>query len=81
MTTKNTIHEWLQIGISKNATHLIIACDTFSYEDYPVYIDKKENVQEKYNEINASSMQKVMEVYNLSWPLEPQLKADRAKFF
>lgn len=79
MTTKEEIRDWLKTGIQKNATHVIIMCDTFDHEDYPVYISKDQDIKQEYEKrANGTNMQRVMEVYNLSMDIEEQLKEHRA---
>lgn len=56
---------------------MIIVCDTFDYEDYPVYVPLGADVH-KVIEANTNSMSKVMEVYAMHLPLEEQLKEARA---
>ena len=46
MTTTNDIRNWLLEGQQQKATHCIIVCDTFDYEDYPVYVTKRQDVHE-----------------------------------
>lgn len=77
-TSKETIRRWFQEGISQSATHMIVVCDTFDWDDYPVYVSSKENVREKEAEYDGKNMQKVMEVYNLAMDMEPQLIQQRA---
>jgi hypothetical protein len=77
-TTRNDIKGYIERGQAQNATHVIIACDTFDNDNYPVFVSREENVQKKINAVNESDMQKVDEVYNLQIPIEPQLKAVRA---
>ena len=72
-TTKNDLREWFKEGVEKGATHMIVTCDTFSYEDYPVYVMPDEDVHKRYSEHNGPNMQRVMEVYNLSQDMEEQL--------
>jgi len=43
-TTQAMIREWFQDGKSQNYTHMIVVCDTFSYEDYPDYVSHGEDV-------------------------------------
>lgn len=76
VTKKTTIREWFEEG--NEATHLIVVCDTLDYEDYPVYVDISENVHELVDFYNTQPMSKVMEVYNLSLPMEQQLSEGRA---
>lgn len=78
-TTKEDIRNWLARA-EKNHTHMIVACDTFGYEDYPVFVSDTENVNEVYNKFNGN-MQVVMEIYNLKMDLEKQLNEHRARNF
>ena len=80
-TTKEDIQGWIKEGQDKGATHLIVVCDTFEYEDYPVYVMPGEDPIIKYNSYNGSNMQKVMEVYNLHKDLNKQLGQHRALEF
>ena len=61
-------------GINK---YCIIACDEFSFEDYPVYAVGYEDAIVKIGEINSSNMQRVMEVYNYKQDIEEQLRESR----
>lgn len=76
--TKNEIREWFLRGIEQKATHLIVVCDTFDYDDYPVFVGKDENVKEIESEYDGKNMQSIMEVYNLSMDMETQLNEHKA---
>lgn len=78
-TTQEDIRKWLEEGKNdKDITHMIVVCDTFDYEDYPVYVTKSENPREKFQEYDEKNMQKVMEVYSYNKSLESQLNEHRA---
>jgi len=77
-TTQNDIRGWFIRGVAKKATHLIIVCDTFDWDDYPVFVEQNQKVHEVESEYNGKNMQKVMEVYNLSMDMEEQLNQTRA---
>ena len=87
-TTKEDIQRWLEHGKTVGATHMLVVCDTYDYEDYPVYIYPLEKKSE-HNETDVNkavriynvNMQKVMEVYSFALPLEPQLNEHRAMHF
>lgn len=68
------IKEWLGMAQELGAHHMIVACDTFDHEDYPVFIAGDKSVTEKVNELRTAEFTRVMEVYNLSKPIEPQLR-------
>ena len=71
--TREDIARWFIEGQSQGATHIIVVCDTFDWEDFPVYVLPQENVREK-----ADKQGRVMEVYSLSKSLEMQLNEYRA---
>lgn len=75
--SKATIRQWLLEAQKENATHCIIVCDSFDYEDYPVPVLKSQSVSERLKEFTFENMQRVMEVYDLRKPLEPQLAQGR----
>lgn len=75
------IKRWVERGQSQGATHLIVVCDTFDYDDYPVFVSEDQDVRKVEEEYAWQSMQKVMEVYNLRIDLEPQYSAHRAFFY
>lgn len=77
-TTKEDIRGWLKYGQEQGATHMIVVCDTFDWEDYPVYVMPTDDVHQKFASYNGPNMQKVMEVYNLSKDIEMQLGKTRA---
>ena len=91
-TTKDEIIRWLKQGKAMGATHLIIICDTFDWEDYPVFVLPNQNVRSKAGEYGRNdstglptfpnkNMQKVMEVYSLSHDLDSQLNEYRVFHF
>jgi hypothetical protein len=53
---------------------MLVVCDTFSYEDYPIYVpgDVKQNgtvvsdIQTAYDYVHGRDMRKVMEVFDLT---------------
>lgn len=79
--TKQDIREWLLEGKRQGATHVIIVCDTFDHDDYPIYVSPSEKVHDRYEAHNNKNMQRVMEVYNLSMNVEQQLNEERAFHF
>lgn len=74
--TKSEIGAWFDKGLKENATHMVVAHDSFDHEDYSIYVMKDENVREKATSIGG--MQKIMEVYNLSMDKDKQLEEDKA---
>ncbi len=63
--TYNRFEEWIKEGKEQGAMYLISVCDTFDYEDYPVYAKSEEEMIEKRGHYNNASMQRVNEVVDL----------------
>jgi hypothetical protein len=77
-TDKATIRRWVTAAKDKGYRWVIIACDTFDYDDYPVEIeDNLEKFWQEYKKYNKN-MQRVMEVYDLVWDIEYQLNENLA---
>ena len=76
-TTKEEIKKWLEKGKEKNASHVVIVCDEFSNEDYPVYVTHEQDVTEITKKYHDKNMQKVIEVYSLRKDFDEQLNKAR----
>ena len=74
MTTREDIKRWLDEA-DENSTHMLVVCDTYDHSDYPVYTD---DIQHSLQDVRDASMQRIMEVYNLSMDLNEQLNCRRA---
>lgn len=78
MTTTVELRAWLEEGKRQGATHMIVVCDTFDYDDYPVYVQPGTDVRVVETEYRNRPMSKIMEVYRLDMNWESQLGAVRA---
>lgn len=65
MITNVEKQRWIKEGKKKKARAILIVCDTFSYEDYPVYVSKNENVSTVRARYDGVNMQRVQEVVML----------------
>lgn len=63
------IKSWFDSGAERKAVYMIVVCDSFDYEDYPVYLMPNDDFYEKHDSIKEENMQRIMEVYDLkkSW--------------
>lgn len=77
MTTRDEISGWFDRGVAQGASHLIVVCDTYDHEDYPVFADSDEDALRQYAAHNGQNMQRVMEVYDLRQDKLEQLSAHR----
>jgi hypothetical protein len=78
MTSKAEISNWFDDGLKQNATHMIVVCDTYDHEDFPIYAFSDDGCVISYNIAQHSPMQRVMEVYDLRQPKEAQMNQGRA---
>lgn len=79
--SRKDIERWLKAGKKQGATHMIVVCDEFDWEDYPVYVPKGQDARKVYAEYQGKNMQRVMEVYSFRRDLESQLSEPRAFHF
>jgi len=76
VTDTEIIHGWLLRGVAQKARYVVIACDTFDNNDYPIFAANDEEcrvAQKCHNEFK-----RIMEVYDLQLPIAAQLAEHRA---
>jgi len=76
-TTKDTIRRCLA-NAPKNTGHMFVVCDSFDWEDYPMYVPRDMDVSEAVNSNNKVNMQNIMEIYDMDEDWEYQLNVTRA---
>jgi hypothetical protein len=76
MTTRDDIRLWLLQGSEQGARYMLVVCDSFDHEDYPVYVLPSDNLERLAQE-HSVNMQRVMECYDLQMDWEDQLKTGR----
>lgn len=76
--TRQDISDWFDEGVRTRATHMIVVCDEFDMDDYPIYVSSGQNVREVSKKYADTSLQRVMEVYALHMDKSSQLREWRA---
>lgn len=77
--SRRNISDWFDDGVVEGRTHMIVVCDTFDHEDYPVYVGKNDDFWSVYGRYkDGQNMQRVMEVYDLKADKADQLDEQRA---
>lgn len=74
--SKWMIESWLKREKATESDYMLVVCDTFDHEDYPVYVSKKDI--DKTIQQYSGNMQTIMEIYNLSLDIDAQLAEKRA---
>lgn len=72
--SRHDIKGWFEEGRRRDATHMVVVCDTFDHSDYPVYVHRGlKDPHEIVRELEEKEMSRVMEVYALHLDMEGQL--------
>jgi len=75
--TKNNLIKWFQIGVKNNQSYMIIECDTYNFDDFPIYTNSLEEFEEEYKKVSSRRNQ-IMEVYDLKIDMNLQMNEDRS---
>ena len=69
---------WFDEGVRQRAHYLIVACDTYDWEDYPIYVGAEDDFYPIYDAHNGQNFLQVMEVYDLRGDKTIQMAEYRA---
>jgi hypothetical protein len=64
--TREDIDRWIATAKQLGAKYIISVCDTFDYDDYPVYVMPEDNLEEKKKLYDGHNMQKINEVITIN---------------
>lgn len=76
-TTKEDIDNWFERGIASLNRWMIVVCDTFDHDDYPVFVGEHSDFWKKFKEYDGKNMNRIMEVYDLSLDKYSQINKTR----
>lgn len=62
--TRQDVDRWIDTAKEKKAKYIISVCDTFDWDDYPVYIMPNEDLEERKKEYRGN-MQRINEVIEI----------------
>ena len=77
IASREDIKRYLEKGKKNGAKYMLMVCDTFDYEDYPVYVKENEKLVDVINKYDGKNMQEIQEIYNLEIDIDEQLNKDR----
>jgi len=60
--SREDVDRWKEYAKRNNIPYIISVCDTFDYDDYPVYCKDEEELKEKSNYYENANMQKINEI-------------------
>lgn len=56
---------WIEQGKKLKATHIIVVCDTFDYDDYPVFVRNHAQLASIKKLYASKDMQRIMEIIDI----------------
>lgn len=76
-TTRDDIRAWINRGKADGKAYMIVVCDTFDWDDFPIFVEAGADIKKAIDAERHKSMQKVMEVYDLNGDIDAQLEQRR----
>lgn len=63
--SRNDVDRWINTAREGNFEFIISVCDTFDYEDYPVYCKDEEELKQEIPFYNGKKMQRINEIIRI----------------
>lgn len=64
--TRKDVDEWIHQAKKQKCSYIISVCDTYDWDDYPVYCKDREEVVEESANYNRVNMQKINEIIRIN---------------
>ena len=64
--TRKEVNEWIENAKNNNIKYIISVCDTFDWDDYPVYCKNLKELKSKYPAFNKVNMQRINEIIRIN---------------
>ena len=77
-TSVEQIEDWFIGGQEVGAAYMVVACDRFDHEDYPIYASDVEEARKIVKEKVSEELSGVHEVYDLNADKTTQLASNHA---
>jgi hypothetical protein len=64
--SREQVNGWILRAKEQGAKYIISVCDTFDYDDYPVFCKNEQELEEKKNHYRSADMQRINEVITIN---------------
>lgn len=64
--TRDDVNRWIETAKAHGSKFILSVCDTFDYDDYPVYCDDLNELKEEYKHHHGVNMQRVNEIIRIN---------------
>lgn len=63
--SREDVDRWIETAIAGKCEFIISVCDTFDWDDYPVYCKDEAELRERYPNYSGQNMQRVNEIIQI----------------
>jgi len=63
--SREDVDRWIEHAIEAKCEFIISVCDTFDWDDYPVYCKDKNDLIMNYDQYDGENMQRVNEIIQI----------------
>ncbi|NMC57926.1 MAG: hypothetical protein GYA51_00815 [Candidatus Methanofastidiosa archaeon] len=64
--SREDVDSWIELAKSTKHKYIISVCDTFEWDDYPVFCKNKKELQKQFPKYNGENMQRVNEIIRIN---------------
>lgn len=64
-STRLDVDRWIKSAKEQGKKFIISVCDTFEYDDYPVFCENEKEMKEEHKYYKSASMQKINEIIHI----------------
>lgn len=69
--SKEDVNGWINAAKESNKRYIISVCDTFEWDDYPIFCDDRDNLVKRIPEFHNTNLQKINEIIEIVPDKEP----------
>lgn len=66
VASRTDVDRWIATAKEEGNKFIISVCDTFDYDDYPMYAKDEKELEKKKEEVRNASMQRINEVITIN---------------
>lgn len=64
--SRKEVDKWIETAKKEDNKFILSVCDTFDWEDYPVYFKTEEELMRNYHQYNGINMQRINELIRIN---------------
>lgn len=64
--SRKDVDRWIDTAKQRGYKYIISVCDTFDYDDYPVYIKDLNELKDRMDDYDGVNMQKINEIIRIN---------------